>query len=689
LSRLDGPFDELAHTVDIRRPNSLRTTGRYNIPSAGLFVWRLQSYSLTRTPAYCLEREGLNAFTFSVLSNDTKLYTRWTPEDEPTQIAGELNLPTPIRRQAFEETVKLEDGKERKQASANYYGAGKSVLIWAEDWPNPGAEQPIPRERILPANLSNWDEPGADRVAVDPELGRIVFPITQLPEKAVYVSYFYGFPADLGGGEYDRPLVQPNDSPLLHDSDLNDRKNLALKLKRQATLLSDHLHDRFSDKTQQLLEAYTEATDPFPEDLRKALLEELNLLLQSGSLHNPERFEGIELRPETRRLLEQDPADEELIHLNRMLLEDAYKTEIARQLVFYYVGGRENFKRINDALQQWENEKPRHAIIEITDSDAYVEQIDIPLQANKSLQIRAANFTRPALRLLDYNTGKPDALKLKGAPGARFAIDGLLLTGRGLEAKQPLEELNIRHCTLVPGWELHSDCGPDRPTEASIWLINTQGWITISHSIVGAIRVTQDEIETDPLPIRLSDSVLDATHEEEKALSAPGFPLAHALLTVERSTVIGNILTHAIKLAENSIFMGLIKVARRQIGCMRFCYVTPVSRTPRRFNCQPDLAEKPILEKFELRQITEEEKNRAVANERLRVRPQFNSTRYGQPVYCQLTLSCAVEITRGASDESEMGAFHDLFQPQRAANLRARLDEYTPAGMNAGIFFAS
>jgi hypothetical protein len=36
-----------------------------------------------------------------------------------------------------------------------------------------------------------------------------------------------------------------------------------------------------------------------------------------------------------------------------------------------------------------------------------------------------------------------------------------------------------------------------------------------------------------------------------------------------------------------------------------------------------------------------------------------------------------------------MGAFHDLYQPQRESNLRARLDEYTPAGMTAGILFAS
>jgi hypothetical protein len=36
-----------------------------------------------------------------------------------------------------------------------------------------------------------------------------------------------------------------------------------------------------------------------------------------------------------------------------------------------------------------------------------------------------------------------------------------------------------------------------------------------------------------------------------------------------------------------------------------------------------------------------------------------------------------------------MGAFHDLYQPQRQANLRVRLDDYTPAGMEAGIIYVS
>ena len=75
--------------------------------------------------------------------------------------------------------------------------------------------------------------------------------------------------------------------------------------------------------------------------------------------------------------------------------------------------------------------------------------------------------------------------------------------------------------------------------------------------------------------------------------------------------------------------------------------------------------------------------------ELLRIQPQFTSVRYGEPAYAQLDENCADEIKRGADDESEMGVFHDLFQPQREANLRTRLAEYTPAGMEVGLFFAT
>ncbi len=580
LDRLDGPFDELAHTVDIRRIVSHRTIGRYNIPSIGLFVWRLKAYSVTRTPAYCLEEVGPHCYTFSILGNDTPLYTHSEPEEDPTHIAGELNLPTPIRQRAFE--TRTADGK-RGQASSAYYGVNKSLAIWAPNWPGKDSVQPIPPEWIIPADLSGWQyRAPRNRVAVDPELGRISFPPDQMPKEGVWVSYYYGFSADIGGGEYHRALSQPAEHKL------------------------------------------------------------------------------------------------------------------------YRVGRQGVHATIKAALDQWASEdpKPRSAIVEITDSGVYTEQLNITLEKNEGLQIRAANGARPILRLLDYMAERPDAFSITGMAGSRFTLDGLLITGRSVKVYGPVSEANgsaspggdlcdvtIRHCTLVPGWAVHSDCEPKRPAKPSLELINSHASVIIEHSIVGSIHVTQDEVKTDPIPILISDSILDATSSAREALGAPGWPVAHVLLTVVRSTVFGQVQVHAIELAEDSLFNGLVRVARRQLGCTRFCYVPPGSRTPRRYNCQPDLVVQAIEEK--MKSASRDEIAVAQQRERDRVRPWFNSSRYGTPVYCQLAHACADEIRRGADDESEMGVFHDLYQPQRAANLRIRLEEYIPAGTEAGIIYAS
>jgi hypothetical protein len=71
----------------------------------------------------------------------------------------------------------------------------------------------------------------------------------------------------------------------------------------------------------------------------------------------------------------------------------------------------------------------------------------------------------------------------------------------------------------------------------------------------------------------------------------------------------------------------------------------------------------------------------------LRIRPRFTTLSYGTAGYCQLGPRCADEIRRGADDEAEMGAFHDLFQGQRETNLRVRLEEYLRFGLEAGIFY--
>jgi hypothetical protein len=138
-------------------------------------------------------------------------------------------------------------------------------------------------------------------------------------------------------------------------------------------------------------------------------------------------------------------------------------------------------------------------------------------------------------------------------------------------------------------------------------------------------------------------------------------------------------------LAEDCLFTGQLEVSRRGHGCVRSCFVPPRSRTPRRHHCQPDLAMAVARERAERQHLDPGDTAAAVARERARVQPLVASRRYGRPEYARLSLASVREIARGAHDESEVGAFHDLYNPQRDVNLRTRLDQFTPAGSDAGV----
>ena len=174
--------------------------------------------------------------------------------------------------------------------------------------------------------------------------------------------------------------------------------------------------------------------------------------------------------------------------------------------------------------------------------------------------------------------------------------------------------------------------------------------------------------------MRITDSIVDAISPCGVAFSAPDDHAAGGALHVENSTVIGKVHTVLMELAANTIFLSRLAAfdawfapvlcERRQAGCIRFSFVPLQSVTPRRYQCQPQSDE-----------------------DAARVTPQFSSLRYGEPGYGQLSRRCEPEIFSGADDESEMGAFHDLFEPQRITNIQVRLDEYLRFGLEAGIFF--
>ncbi|MBP2477031.1 hypothetical protein JOF53_005903 [Crossiella equi] len=338
----------------------------------------------------------------------------------------------------------------------------------------------------------------------------------------------------------------------------------------------------------------------------------------------------------------------------------------------YLVGPGEH-GGIMAAFQQWRADQAAgtagaEAVIEITHSGAYQEQIDLALRRGERLEVRAAEGARPVVRLLDWYSNRPDALLVRGEsedsdggcrdPGARLVLDGLLVAGRGVHVTGPLGAVVLRHCTLVPGWSLEPECHPAHPEEPSLVLEDTTACVQVERSVLGTVLVIANEVDTDPLPLYLTDSVLDATGLSREALSAPDCRHAHVRLAVRRSTVLGEVHAHEIRLAENTIFASRVHVARRGLGCVRFSAVPVGSRTPRQYRCTTEA-------------------------------PRLSSTRYGTPAYVQLAHDCPPAITRGAEDGSELGAYHDLFQPQRLDNLRARLAEFLPAGMTATTTFVS
>lgn len=583
LDRLSSPFDAFAHSADIRNIGSCRGEGWYNIANVGLFVWRLKSFSVSGvaleedkpvkpTAAICFEEAGPHCYTFSALGHDCRLFTRPVSRDTIVGEPNEEETPGPILRRAFEDRRSV-NGARVSQASALYYGANKSLAVWAPGWNKNTATDPIPASDVLPADLSDWGyRPPKGKIAIDPELGRIAFPPGQLPSKGVQVLYHYGFAAEIGGGEY-------------------------------------------------------------------------------------------------HRLLPQTPG---------------------RTAALYRVGERGDYATIQKALDAWSKDMPAEAVIEIVDSHIYTEQVTIALAEKQNLTIRAADRRRPVLRILDLQADLPDAFLVGGEAGSRFALDGLLVTGRNISVQGDIAEVTVRHCTLVPGWGVDCNCDPKRPGEPSVELVNFTGRLHIEHTILGPVYVRQEE-NREPISVHISDSILDATSVEREAFRSSECCMAPTHLTILRTTVFGTVHTHSIALAENCLFTGPLYVARRQVGCVRFCYVPASSRTPARYQCQPDMVREAAVGTVQDAgwDLSTSEGQQELADERareeLRVIPLFESVRYGASVYARLTDRCAREIRRGADDESEMGVYHDLFEPQRLANLRARLDEFTPAGSQAAV----
>jgi hypothetical protein len=181
----------------------------------------------------------------------------------------------------------------------------------------------------------------------------------------------------------------------------------------------------------------------------------------------------------------------------------------------------------------------------------------------------------------------------------------------------------------------------------------------------------------------LTDSILDATDPTVIACVAStdpaGRPSAAGALTLTGCTVIGKVYASLLSLVSDCIFMSELTsadvsgtpplwnaplwAARKQQGCIRFSYLPAEAIVPRQFQCVEQAPGAPA--------------------------PMFYSLRYGHPAYAKLLPTTGSAIRQGADDAGEMGAFHFLLAPLREADLRIRLQEYIPVGLEFGVFYES
>jgi hypothetical protein len=572
--RIDGPFDEIAHTVDVRRPESLQ--GWHGLPNVGFFLWRLRSYPLENVPARVGDRSW--RFSFSPLGQRAPLFSRWRREGDEAGLATELHVPGPIRPARFHADL-----------------GGDGVLYGAIDETEASLQvvhngTPVPREEIACRQLEPWPSarPPGKVIAVDVARGLLAVGADFGTTSSLDVSYHYGFPGDIGGGPYDRRrwLVRPG--------------SLALRLEVQEGIADDPATGRF------------------------------------GSL-------------------------------------------VA-------------------ALAHWASVpvgRP-NALVTILDSRSYVLPPSLTLRNDKRLVIQAANRQRPTLTTDD---AADDSLELKvdvpeAEPerGAELTLSGVLLEG-WLRITGELGRLRLLHSTLVPG-RLH---GPDgEPTAQGSSLrahgfragapINEQIRVEVASSITGPISLPEHAAG-----LWLLDSIVDGLGGAavRGALRA-GVERSGCPLTVERSTLLGRTRVRSLD-ARDSIFDGEVACARIQTGGVRSSFVPPGSRTPRRLRCQPELAVEAAIRERERRQPQPLQPELDAIRGRIEgaLSPSFTSRRFGAPGYAQLRLGCPEEIATGAEDGSEQGVFSHLKQPQRESNLRIRLDEYLPFGLEPGLIYVT
>ena len=217
------------------------------------------------------------------------------------------------------------------------------------------------------------------------------------------------------------------------------------------------------------------------------------------------------------------------------------------------------------------------------------------------------------------------------------------------------QRVEIRFATLDPGG-LRAD-GVRLPPLRLLVRARVRR-LVIRRSIVGPVHVVRENPD-DPSMVEellICESVVDARETADRLAVSSNF----GTVVIEGSTIFGDVRADVLR-ASDTIVDGRVRVVNNQAGCFRFSASEPGAgvRLPPRYR---DLLA-PISEAA------------------------FNSTRFGDPQYAQLSVVAPPQLARGAENGSEMGVFSHLLAPIRLSSVRAKVGEFGPVGMLAQYLF--
>jgi hypothetical protein len=201
LATIGGPFESATRTADVR--SIVRRRGRHNIPNVGVSLWRIGDHELAASAAIKLVPTTASdrRYLFDPLGSNIALFSHAVAEETISQLAERANVPQPITRRELWDDL------------GSYYPQSIAVRF---------GEVTLPASSVAASDLSDtggggWAYSPSDRVLIDPELGRLSLPASLTVDgRSVamtnpVVTYHYGAPGDLGGGQYDRETTFADD----------------------------------------------------------------------------------------------------------------------------------------------------------------------------------------------------------------------------------------------------------------------------------------------------------------------------------------------------------------------------------------------------------------------------------------------------------------------------------------------